>query len=350
MKRWIATFVGTALVCVSTVTSPANAGLNAEIDLTNPRVVPVYNSRSETPPNSGDQAGYSAFLYSSRIVFSAAHSEYSFDSDGNKINFNPYINFVGKPNTAAGDFSGVVRVEKKIISKTFRYDGATLGDFVVYILEKDLIPAPPVKLLTPELEKEIRESKTPIKMHGYGEHLDRCVEGEKRPCSFKFKRTSLPRTLTTVLRTLEEAENIVGYKRPQLADSLIMNNGKTGFGCGGDSGGPVTTTYKGEFIYISTTPNGMNGFACGASPDDDGKGGINYASAVYQHLDIIKEAEDYVAAAIAREDAAKAAQAKPTPTPTPTQLAKPKAKKTVTCVKGKTSKKVSAANLKCKGK
>lgn len=42
--------------------------------------------------------------------------------------------------------------------------------------------------------------------------------------------------------------------------------------------------------------------------------------------------------------------AKPTPTPTPTQLPKPKAKKTVTCVKGKTSKKVSAANLKCKGK
>jgi hypothetical protein len=350
MRRRIAALVGAAFVFTITMAPTANAGLNAEIDLTNPRVVPVYNSRSESPPTVGDQAGYSAFLYSSRIVFSAAHSEYSFDNDGNKINFNPYISFVGKPNTAAGDYSGVVRVEKKFISKTFRFDGATLGDFVVYVLEKDLIPAPPVKLMTPELEKEIRESKTPIKMHGYGEHLDRCVEGEKRPCSFKYKRTSLPRTLTTVLRTLEEAENIVGYKRPQLSDSLIMNNGMTGFGCGGDSGGPVTTTYKGDFIYISTTPNGMNGFACGASPGDDGKGGINYASAVYKHLDIIKEAEEYVAAAIARETAAKVAQAVPSPTPKPSQVAQPKAKKTVTCAKGKTSKKISTANLKCKGK
>jgi hypothetical protein len=231
-----------------------------------------------------------------------------------------------------------VRVEKKFISKTYRYSNAALGDFAVYVLEKDLISAPAVKLLTPELEKEIRESKTPIKMHGYGEYLDRCLEGEKLPCSYKHKKTTVPRSLTTVLRTLDEAESIVGYKRPQLSDSLIMNNGKAGFGCGGDSGGSITTTYKSEFIYLATTPNGMNAYSCGQSGDNDGKGGINYASAVYKHLDIIKEAEDYVAAAIARENTAKAAQAKP------------KAKKPVVCVKGKTSTKVSAANLKCKGK
>ena len=338
MKIWLKALLGAVFVFASTITPLAHAGLNAEIDLTNSRVVPVYNSDVAMLPNSGDQASYSGFLYSSRIVFSAAHSEYQFDGQGNKVNFGGKYAFIGKPNSTAGDYSGAVRVEKKFISKTYRYDGAALGDFAVYVLEKDLIPAPAVKLLTPELEKEIRESKTPIKMHGYGEYLDRCTEGEKMPCSSKHKKTTVPRSLTTVLRTLDEAESIVGYKRPQLSDSLIMNNGKAGFGCGGDSGGSITTTYKKEFIYLATTPNGMNGFSCGASGDNDGKGGINYASAVYKHLDIIKEAEDYVAAAIARETAAKAAQAKP------------KAKKPVVCVKGKTSKKVSAANLKCKGK
>jgi len=336
MKIWLKALVGAAFVFASTLSPLAHAGLNAEIDLTNPRVVPVYNSDVSMPPNSGDQASYSGFLYSSRIVFSAAHSEYQFDGQGNKINFGSKFIFIGKPNSTAGNYSEAVRVEKKFISKTYRYSNAALGDFAVYVLEKDLISAPAVKLLTPELEKEIRESKTPIKMHGYGEYLDRCLEGEKLPCSYKHKKTTVPRSLTTVLRTLDEAESIVGYKRPQLSDSLIMNNGKAGFGCGGDSGGSITTTYKSEFIYLATTPNGMNAYSCGQSGDNDGKGGINYASAVYKHLDIIKEAEDYVAAAIAREAAAKAAQAKP------------KAKKPVVCVKSKTTKKGSAANLKCK--
>jgi hypothetical protein len=65
-------------------THPANAGYNAEIDLSNPRVVPIYGSSSATPPSVGDQASYSGFLYSSRIVFSAAHSEIQFDRQGNQ--------------------------------------------------------------------------------------------------------------------------------------------------------------------------------------------------------------------------------------------------------------------------
>jgi hypothetical protein len=112
-----------------------------------------------------------------------------------------------------------------------------------------------------------------------------------------------------------------------------MNNGKTGFGCSGDSGGSVTSTYKNEFIYLATTPNGNSVYACGASGGHDGKGGISYASPVYKHLDILKEAEDYVAAALAKEAEAKAAIAKK--------------KSTITCVKGKIAKKVTAVSPKC---
>ena len=318
---------------LSTLTYSANAGLNAEIDLSNPRIVPIYGSDSPTPPNSGDQASYSGFLYSSRIVFSAAHSEYQFDEQGNKIPFAQKYLFIGLPNSKAGDYKGAVKVELRLIAKNYRGNNGLLDDFAIYVLEKDLIPAAPVKLLTPEIEAEIRESKTPIKMHGYGEYQDRCEPNETLPCKQRYKKTLQPRSLTSILYTLAEVEAIVGYKRPQLVDHLIMNNGKTGFGCSGDSGGSVTSTYKNEFIYLATTPNGNGVYACGASGGHDGKGGISYASPVYKHLDILKEAEDYVAAALAKEAEAKAALAKK--------------KSTITCVKGKTSKKVTAVSPKC---
>lgn len=318
---------------LSTLTYSANAGLNAEIDLSNPRIVPIYGSDSPTPPNSGDQASYSGFLYSSRIVFSAAHSEYQFDEQGNKIPFARKYLFIGLPNSKAGDYKGAVKVELRLIAKNYRGNGGMLDDFAIYVLEKDLIPAAPVKLLTPEIEAEIRESKTPIKMHGYGEYQDRCEPNETLPCEQRYKKTLQPRSLTSILYTLAEVEAIVGYKRPQLVDHLIMNNGKTGFGCSGDSGGSVTSTYKNEFLYLATTPNGNSVYACGASGGHDGKGGISYASPVYKHLDILKEAEDYVAAALAKEAEAKAALAK--------------MKSTITCVKGKTSKKVTAVSPKC---
>ena len=102
---------------LSTLTYSANAGLNAEIDLSNPRIVPIYGSNSPTPPNSGDQASYSGFLYSSRIVFSAAHSEYQFDEQGNKIPFAQKYLFIGLPNSKAGDYKGAVKVELRLIAK-----------------------------------------------------------------------------------------------------------------------------------------------------------------------------------------------------------------------------------------
>jgi hypothetical protein len=367
--------MGLAL-CLAPVAT--QAGYNAEIDLTNPRIVPIYNFNQPNTSNPNAEAGFSGFLYSSRIVFSAAHSEYTFNNDGS-ITYGPETQkYVGLPNSKTTDMKGIVRVSKKIISKTYRYDGATLGDFVIYILEKDLIQAEPVALLTPEIEKELIATRAEIRMHGYGEYLDRCRPGEVAPCSKKDPRTDQPRSLTSILRTLQEAEGIVGYQRPQLSKALIIQNGKTGFGCGGDSGGSTTTLYQGKLMYLTTTPNGMNGYACGAPPGYDGFGGINYSSPVYEFADIIKEAEEYVAGQVALEKAAadkiaaeKAALEKAAADKAAAEKAalekieadrvaaekaaaekaaaeKAKAKsRTIICIKGKVQKKVTALNPKC---
>lgn len=352
-------------LCLAPVAT--QAGYNAPIDLTNPRIVPIYNFNQPIPsnatpgaglPNNSTEAAFSGFLYSSRIVFSAAHSEYYFNSDGS-ITYRPsFEKYVGLPNSKVTDLTGIVRVSKKIISKTFRFDGATLGDFVIYILEKDLIQAEPVALLTPEIEKELIATRAEIRMHGYGEYLDRCRPGELAPCSKKDLKTEQPRSITSILRTLQEAESIVGYQRSQLAPALIIQNGKTGFGCGGDSGGSITTIYQGKLMYLTTTPNGMNGYACGAAGGYDGFGGINYASPVYEFADIIKEAEEYVAQQVTLEKAAAekiAADKADAEKIVTDKIAADKAAadkaqqklRTIMCIKGKVAKKVTALKPQC---
>jgi hypothetical protein len=362
--------MGIAL-CLAPVAT--QAGYNASIDLTNPRIVPLFVTDKGGLSGPSPEAAYSGFLYSSRVVFSAAHSEYYFTGDGTIINRAPGEIYVGQPNSRPGDASGRVRVVKRIISKTYRFDGATLGDFVIYILEKDLIQAEPVALLTPEIEKELIATRAEIRMHGYGEYLDRCRPGEVAPCSKKDLKTEQPRSITSILRTLQEAESIVGYQRPQLSPALIMQNGKTGFGCGGDSGGSTTTIYQGKLMYLTTTPNGMNGYACGAPPGYDGFGGINYSSPVYEFADIIKEAEEYVAGQVALEKTAsdkiaaeKAAIEKAAADKAAAEkaaldkieagkaalekaaAAKAKIKmRSIICIKGKVQKKVTALNPQC---
>jgi hypothetical protein len=131
-------------------------------------------------------------------------------------------------------------------------------------------------------------------------------------------------------------------------------------------------------MYLTTTPNGMNGYACGAPPGYDGFGGINYSSPVYEFADIIKEAEEYVAGQVALEKAAadkiaaeKAALEKAAADKAAAEKAalekieadrvaaekaaaekaaaeKAKAKsRTIICIKGKVQKKVTALNPKC---
>ena len=121
-------------------------------------------------------------------------------------------------------------------------------------------------------------------------------------------------------------------------------------------------------MYLTTTPNGMNGYACGAPPGYDGFGGINYSSPVYEFADIIKEAEEYVAQQVAIEKAAaekiaaekaaiekaaadKAAAEKSALDKIEADKAaaeKARAKsRTIICIKGKVQKKVTALNPQC---
>lgn len=339
MKRKIALLLVSLLWLPVQGVSNTHAALNAPIDLTNPRIVPVYGAQSGSTIYIGRDAFFSGFLYSPRIVFSAAHSEYRFDESGNKTGQSFPEIYVGLPNSKAADETGLVRVEKRIIATNYRSNNGLLDDFVVYILEKDLLPIKPATLLTPEIELELIANKISVRMHGYGEYVDRCMAGDTPPCRKTERSSELPRSLSSFLVTRAEAEAAMGYPLSNLANHLTILNGRTGFGCPSDSGGSITATYRSQEIYLGPTPNGNGVYACGASGQMHSSGGVNYSSPVYKHLDILKEAEEYVVGQRARESAAASKVAE--------EKVSSNKKKTISCFKGKKIKKVTAMNPKC---
>jgi hypothetical protein len=343
------------LLCFPITAPQANASYNGVIDYSNSRIVPIFDRVNSPYPN------YSGYIYSPRIIFTAGHGEVRFNSDGTRLPFTPNPAYVGLPNSKTTAELKRIPVVKRYLSTTMREVGGLMGDFAIYVLGEDIGDFKPAKLGTLEIQKDLEAQKAFVEITGYGEYRDRCDEGEKLPCTAKFMppQSQEPRKLKVQVRPYEDFLSLVGYERPQVKGSLLTWGGGKISPCGGDSGGSVTTTYKGEEIYLAVTPNGMNGYACGAAGYYDGKGGIGYASPIQDHLDILKEAEDFVAAALAQEALAKA-KAVPSPSPTtspsaspsasPTPLTKPIAaskKKTITCTKGKTTAKLTGTNPKC---
>lgn len=326
MRRFTAAI--TVSILLSQTLSHANAGLNAQIDLSNPRVVPIFGSfqQNQIPTT----AGWSGFLYSPRIVLSAAHSNYNFDSNNNRQSNEPPFITVGKPNSSAKDMNNRVKVIKSFVGDYRK--GISVGgldDFIVYVLERDLVSIEPAQLMTAAIEKELVTTKSEVRFHGYGEYRDRCKPGETNPCKKDFNNpdqstSELPRVNLIRLANASDLSWIGGQLLSDLENETLISTHKA---CPGDSGGPITTTYKGALIYLGQGLNGANVFACGAgnsrSKFNDGQS-FGHFSPVYKHLDLIKAAEDFIKASSTTQT-----------------------KASITCTKGQLIKKVSGTNPKC---
>jgi hypothetical protein len=277
-------------------------------------------------------AGWSGFLYSPRIVLSAAHSHYRFDNNGNRILIEPAFITVGKPNSSAKDAEGRAKV-----IKTFVADFTQMGnDFIVLVLDRDLVTVSPAKLMTAEIEAELVNARSEVVFHGYGEYRDRCAPGEKNPCkkdwnNLNHRTSELPRIARMNLAPLSDSyfSWLTGNQRTELRETIISNPQ----GCPGDSGGPITTTYKGDLIYLGQGLAGANVYACGAGDAKSKENSLDsfgWFSPIYKHLDLLKEAEAFVAQQVT---AKKSATSKPAAS--------------ITCVKGKVTKNFSGPNAKC---
>lgn len=324
--------VSLVLLGLSFASTPAQASLPGIEDYTNERIVPLLIS-----PTSAKADG-SGFLYSSRIVFTSAHTAVTFNSKGELVDFREQLS-VGKPNSNVKTSGPGVRVIKRFASPgyTANKEGDT-NDFAILVLERDLMKVEPAQLMTPEIEKDLVEKRATVKMHGYGLHVDLCGANENPPCRGKpFDSSLVPRSTEATLRPAGDfAQLIPNPIQPRFANELLFfSPEKTGM-CAGDSGGSLTTTYNGKLIYLSNIGTGANTYGCGLGGGYDGKGGFQHSPQIYKQSELIKEAEKFVAEQIAVENAEGKAKVETA-----------KKKLTITCVKGKTIKKVTAVNPKC---
>jgi len=324
--------VSLVLLGLSFASIPAQASLPGIEDYTNERIVPLLIS-----PTSAKADG-SGFLYSSRIVFTSAHTAVTFNSKGELVDFREQLS-VGKPNSNVKTSGPGVRVIKRFASPgyTANKEGDT-NDFAILVLERDLMKVEPAQLMTPEIEKDLVEKRATVKMHGYGLHVDLCGANENPPCRGKpFDSSLVPRSTEATLRPAGDfAQLIPNPIQPRFANELLFfSPEKTGM-CAGDSGGSLTTTYNGKLIYLSNIGTGANTYGCGLGGGYDGKGGFQHSPQIYKQSELIKEAEKFVAEQIAVENAEGKAKVETA-----------KKKLTITCVKGKTIKKVTAVNPKC---
>lgn len=361
---------------------PAQASLPGIEDFTNERIVPLL-----IYPTSARADG-SGFLYSSRIVFTSAHTAVTFDANGKMVDFREELS-VGKPNSNVRTSGPGVRVIKRFVAPGYiaNKEGDT-NDFAILVLEKDLMKIEPAQLMTPEIEKELVEKRATVKMHGYGVHVDLCGPNQNPPCrQSSFESSLIPRSAEATLRPASDfAQLIPNQIQARFTSQLLFfSPEKTGM-CAGDSGGSLTTTYNGKLLYLSNIGTGGFTYGCGLGGGYDGKGGFQYSPQIYKMVDLIKQAENFVVEQIAIEDsAAKAkaeeeakaaaelkakqdAEAKAAAELKAKQEAEAKAaaelkakkeaeakaaaaknikKSTINCIKGNLTKKVTAVNPKC---
>ena len=320
-------------------------------------------------PNAVKVGGASGFLYSDRIVFTAAHV---IESTGG-IDYWEKSGVIYSPGISSTVGAKIYKAKKIIMSPTYVPRNATnqtrIDDFAIVILQESIPMQNSVVVATKEDVDSFIANKTTVHMVGYGLQNPSQREINK---VFDFS----PRKLTT--RMVGEDE-ILQYRsnnlqRIQSTQTVLkygmLNSQENGSNCDGDSGSGYFVEREGTRYYIGPTGGSQWGITnCYRDTTFGIGGGLTGITPTFKFIDLVKEAELIVAEDKRREFAkeeearlakelidkqeaeakAKAeAEAKAkAEAEAKAKLEAAKKKTTITCVKGKLTKKVSAVNPKC---
>jgi secreted trypsin-like serine protease len=351
-----------------------------------------YGQDATGDPNVIDVWGSSGFLYSDRIVFTSAHvimglEPISLEESMKRIARMEREGSVYSP--GIGDRAGQkqYKVKKVLINSTYKSrsgsDNTRIDDFAILILQESIPMKNKVVVASESDMAAFIKDKNPVYMVGYGLQNP----SQRTPPQYG---TLSPRKMTSYLVSNEELKNYyknnsLSYWAPNqtILDYGVPNTEKFGSVCDGDSGAGFFVE-KGDTRYYLGAVGGQQGgipncqtaswaiFGIG--------GGMSGFTATNKFLQLINEAESLVAddkqkevrkveeerlaaelkvkqeaderARVEAELKAKLeAEAKAAAELKAKQEAEVKAaalkKTTITCVKGKLTKKVTAVKPKC---
>jgi hypothetical protein len=265
-------------------------------------------------PNAVWVMGASGFLYSDRIVFTAAHTIDA--GGGDKFLNESYLFAPGVKNS----FNNKRYFAQKVLkSPTYKdrsdADGTRIDDFGIIILRESMPVRNKVVVASPaDIESFVRE-KAVVELVGYG------LQNAAMRNDLQARNNQAPHKMTSVLVAGDELRQYYssnpGLLRPtQTILGLGMRNSeKTGSNCDGDSGSGIFHQ-KGDIrYYIAPTGGSQAGIKnCYDNQKFAPDGGMTGITPTHKFLALIKEAEEFVAnekkLEAAREEARVAAELK----------------------------------------
>jgi hypothetical protein len=253
-----------------------------------------YGQDATGDPNAVWIMGFSGFLYSDRIVFTAAHSvEFLGDDFANTA-------WLHDPGVKNGFDLKKYRIQKILKAPTYRArvgtDNTRVDDFAIIILRESMPVQNKVVVASPaDIESFIRE-KAPVEMVGYG------FQNESSRTNLQWRDSQSPHKMTSVLVSGEDLRKYYstnqGLIEPNqtILDLGIPNTEKNGSVCDGDSGAGFFVQKGDVRYYLGAVGGAQAGITnCRSFLKFPPAGGMSGVNPAHKSMALIKEAEDFVA-------------------------------------------------------
>lgn len=253
-----------------------------------------YGQDATGDPNAVWVMGASGFLYSDRIVFTVAHTIEYF---GNDLN----ASYLFAPGVKIGPNEKKYFAQKILLAPTYRArvgtDNTRIDDFAIIILRESMPVQNKVVVASPaDIESIIRE-KAPVEMVGYG------LQNVAMRTDSQARNTMSPHKMKSVLVSGDDLRKYYAaypsWHQPNqtMLDFGIPNDATNGSVCDNDSGAGFFVEKNKVRYYLGAVGGSQAGITncnapLGRFAPNGGMSGIN---PTHKFLDLIKEAEDFVA-------------------------------------------------------